>query len=157
MFLSLVLLFVIYKTFFSIHFLYFGSQLVTHFHVSIPPPYLPISFFYQVVLFPMTLLPVPCPRIENSNLWYEHVCLKNAAFICILSQSYPSINQTLLSASTGCTRIYAATSAGCSIMHKFMPAARDGHRLFEQTKVLRTNKIFREKGCHKGKKRTMRD
>ena len=37
MFLSLVLLFVIYKTFYSIHFLYFGSQLVTHFHVSIPP------------------------------------------------------------------------------------------------------------------------
>ena len=42
-------------------------------------------------------------------------------------------------------------------MHEFMPAARDGHRLFEQTKVLRTNKFFREKGCHKEKKRTMRD
>ena len=119
-----------------------------------PPPHLPISFFNQVVVFPMTLLPVPCPRIENSNLWYEHVCLKNAAFICILSPSYPSINQTLLSASTGCTRIYAATSAGCSIMHKFMPAARDGHRLFEQTKVLRTNKIFREKRVIKEKKLT---
>ena len=112
LFLCFYLLFfylLILKLFFNTLLFVFGSKLLTHFHVSIGTPSPTSSHFllHQVVLFPIP--PVPCPRIESSNLWYEHVCLKNAAFICILSQSYPSINQTLLSASTGCTRIYAAT------------------------------------------------